>query len=37
VLSPFYYLCEVVDWINVVLDRVQWWDLMNIVMNLRVL
>jgi len=28
--------CEGVDWIHLIQDRVQWWALVNTVMNLRV-
>jgi hypothetical protein len=28
--------CEVMDWIDVALDRDRWWALVNAVMNLRV-
>lgn len=28
--------CEVVDWIDMVVDRVKWWDFVNTGMNLRV-
>jgi hypothetical protein len=30
-------VCEVVDWIHLPQDGVQWWALVNMVMNLRVL
>jgi hypothetical protein len=30
-------VCEVVDWIHLPQDGVQWWALVNTVMNLRVL
>jgi hypothetical protein len=28
--------CEDVDWINLAWDRVQWWALANMVLNLQV-
>jgi hypothetical protein len=28
--------CEVMDWTNLARDRVQWWAVVNMVMNLRI-
>jgi hypothetical protein len=30
-------MCEDVDWIRLAQDRVQWWTLVNMVMNVQIL